>query len=406
MSNIDLSGLGFLIGAGVSIPVGMHNTRDITKQILSGKDIMRHTDSKYYFGRPLYSHLGLPDEYVPGIIDFIELIKKEIEEYYAFKGENYYINYEDIYNTIEQLHDSEYREFENPAVQPFVDIVKEKSSPILDKERYQRKRDLKFNELVSETLNYIRDVVWHMLSKSPQDYNKMNIFRDLGSDKDITSLDIFTLNHDLVLEKAFSKWNIDYNDGFSKPINNVKYWNNDLIYKNQKKIRILKLHGSINWFRFRPLEGDWSNERIGIPTSDDYFHTVNSEGEDQWPADGRPLFLVGTFNKMLQYTSGICTTLFSEFNRSMDNLSIILVSGYGFGDKGINNRIIEWICSSEKKHAVIIHPDPKDLLNSARGAISRKWTSWCKSNKLLVIPRGIEKVTWSEIKEMIARNFR
>lgn len=406
MNNININRLGFLIGAGVSIPVGMHNTWDITKQILSGKNIMRHTNSKYYFGDPLYSHLGLPDEYVPGITDFIELIKKEIEDYYSFKGENHYINYEDIYNTIEQLYDSEYREFENPAVQPFIDIIKEKSSKILDKEKYQRKIDLKFNELVSETLNYIRDIIWRMLDKSPKNYSKLSIFREIAEDENINFLDIFTLNHDLVLEKAFSNWKMDYNNGFSKPINNIKYWDESLIYQNKEKIKILKLHGSINWFRFRPLDRDWSDERIGIPKADDFFNTVNPEEKAQLPTDGRPLFLVGTFNKMLQYTSGIYTTLFSEFNRSMNNSSILLVSGYGFGDKGINNRIIEWIYSLEEKHIIIIHPDPEDLLNSASGAISRKWNSWIKSNKLLLISKGIEEVKWPEVKEKIARNFR
>jgi len=244
------------------------------------------------------------------------------------------------------------------------------------------------------------------LNKSPQNYCKLEIFKDIVTDKNISQVNIFTLNHDLVLEDAFSKWNIKYNDGFSEPINNIRYWENGLIYKKKEKVKIIKLHGSINWFRYRIIDGDWNNESIGIPLSHDYYHTKNPDGKNQWPPDGRPKILVGTFNKMLQYTSGIYTTLFTEFNRLLDDLSIILVSGYGFGDKGINSRIIEWIYLSEEKHIVVIHPKPDDLLNSARGAISNKWIRWVNSKKLLVIPSGIEEVKWPELKEKIARNFK
>jgi hypothetical protein len=63
-----------LFGSGISISAGMPRTQEITERILSGEGIMHHTDGNYYFGKPLYSHLGWPDEHVPRIVEFLGII--------------------------------------------------------------------------------------------------------------------------------------------------------------------------------------------------------------------------------------------------------------------------------------------------------------------------------------------
>ena len=40
--------LSFLLGAGISIPASMPSTYDLTKQILTGENCIKHTDDIYY----------------------------------------------------------------------------------------------------------------------------------------------------------------------------------------------------------------------------------------------------------------------------------------------------------------------------------------------------------------------
>ncbi len=78
---------------------------------------------------------------------------------------------------------------------------------------------------------------------------------------------------------------------------------------------LLKLHGSTNWFRLRPDDGTWYDERIGIAVDGDYEHTRDSHGRLQTPVPHRPLFLVGTFNKIADYSQELFAALLSCFTR-------------------------------------------------------------------------------------------
>ena len=151
----------------------------------------------------------------------------------------------------------------------------------------------------------------------------------------------------------------------------------------------------------RPPGGGWADESIAIPLKYDFWHTTNLAGEMQLPVDGRPMFLAGTFNKMLQYTSGIYAVLFYQFYRSLRQTNRLIVCGYGFRDKGINTQIKEWIYSSSDKKMIVIHPDPNRLKNGARGAISNDWDNLLKNGKLIPIRKSIEQATWQDIKSSI-----
>ena len=50
----------------------------------------------------------------------------------------------------------------------------------------------------------------------------------------------------------------------------------------------------------------------------------------------RPEMLIGTFDKMLEYTMGIYADLFAGFRAGLRRLDILVISGYSFSDKGVN----------------------------------------------------------------------
>ena len=119
----------------------------------------------------------------------------------------------------------------------------------------------------------------------------------------------------------------------------------------------------------------------------------------QTAVDGRPAFLTGTFNKMLQYTSGIYAELHYQMYRSLRRVQTLIVCGYGFGDKGINTTIWEWVDSLGDNQIVVVHPEPEKLKANARSEIRDIWKDWEKKGKLTILPQGAEKTTWQYIKD-------
>jgi hypothetical protein len=390
-----LNKIAFLLGSGISFPAQMPSIKDITEQILSGQNIMRDAKGNYSFGLSLYAHVGIPDEYVPKIVGFLKQIKTEIDNYYESEPEKFK-NYEDLYYVASQICDSESvpREYDNPVVQAFIDKI----VPGLIKLQII-KQSYDIGQIADEATHYISDIVWNMLLINPSRLDHLSFLKDACLDNQFSNVDILTLNHDTLIEQYLSQNNIHLIDGFGEPLSDVRYWNPDLFESSKSKYRLLKLHGSVNWFRFRPDGGDWSQESIGIPLGRDIWHTRDKHGQIQMPIEGRPMFLAGTFNKMLQYTSGIYSDLHYQLCRSLRNMKRLVVCGYGFSDKGINTRIIEWVYSGGQNKITIIHPSPDNLRQRARGAISKKWEDWISTKRASIIPKKVEETSWQDIKD-------
>ncbi len=389
-----LANVAFLMGSGASLPAGLPSIHDITGKVLSGSGVAHFSDGKYYFDAPPY---GLADEYTPRVIKFLQLIKTAIDHYYSYLSWRC-TNYEDLYYVSSQIHDSELGEYDNPAVQPFIDKIFTELRPILTGKKNEIKRKWELSELASEAMNYIKDIVGHLLSKKPSRLDHLGCVKDACLDANLEKIDIFTLNHDTVLERALSSHGISFVDGFGTAINNIKYWNPAQFAEVDCKVRIFKLHGSINWFRFRPDNGSWADEKIGISLDGDVEHTESPDGRPQHTVDGRPMFLIGTFNKILEYIREIYVDIYCLFSHALAKTQRLIICGYGFGDKGINTRVISWMYSAPGRRIVVIGPEAEKLIRNARDAISKKWEDWIKQGKLIILSRGVEEVSWQEIK--------
>ncbi len=389
-----------LLGSGISIPAGMPSTEAITQKVLSGNGVMRHTDCKYYFGPPLFAHMGQPDEHIPRVVSFISRLKTEIDDFYRHSSSynNHVTNYEDLYYASNQIDDCLSGEYDNPVVKAFADKIYPDVEPLLDNrgiDKYWR-----LLNLVMEVNNYIKDVVRCMLvATTPKDTSYLKCIKEICNDDMFSSVDIFTLNHDTVLENFFVNNGIAFNDGFNKLTDNIKFWSQQSLDSTGIKVRFFKLHGSINWFWVEKFINNGMKERwIGLTL--DNRSVPDIEPESGWFCDGRPLFLLGTFNKMLDYTSSIYASNQFHFYKSLDYTERLLVCGYSFNDKGINGRIIEWLESSPNNKMLIVHGEPEDLRLKARPFISRKWKDFESQKKLICINNWIEQVEWQEVKKV------
>jgi hypothetical protein len=389
--------LALLLGSGISIPAQMPTVGEITARVLSGAGVMHHTDGLYYFGEPLYAHMGFPDEHVPRVVMFLRRLNIEVELYYL-REDGTQTSYEDLHHIAAQIRDSESGEYDNPIVRPFLQRILPEVRPLIAARRGETRRRWGLQELAAEATNYIQDVVRNLLARKPCRTDHLEWLMDACRDAAFPEVDLFTLNHDTVLESCLSRSNIHPVDGFLDPVNGVRYWSPASFDDDAIGLRLFKLHGSVNWFRLRSDDGV---DTVGIPVAGDPWHTVAASGGPQLAVEGRPMLLAGTFNKIMQYPFGLFAELHYRFYRRLEDVQCLLVCGYGFGDKGINTRLIEWMASSADRRMVVVHPRPDMLKQSARPAISRNWDNWKRDGRLSFVVSRAEDALWSEIRSAL-----
>ncbi|MDH5731101.1 MAG: SIR2 family protein [Gammaproteobacteria bacterium] len=384
--------VSFLFGSGLSVPAGFPRMTEITSQIMSGENCFRHTDGVYYLNeqktnQPFYPHA------IPAITEFLKEISALGGEF-DDQNSSQQANYEEIYYWVAQICDNDIGEYENPIVQVYVNQIKNKIDDMLRSLFKGEVEKWSFSKLVEETANYILDTVWWKLEMKPGCLNYLD-FLDQAIQRN-ARVNIFTLNHDKLLEEYFSSKGIDYIDGFGDKENEIRYLDLALFDSNSEGIFLHKLHGSIGWFRFNESSGFFQDRHIGIPIINDHWHARNSTGTMQTPSEGRPILLAGTFNKILQYTNEIFFDLHYQFFRNLRQSSKLVVIGYGFGDKAINYQIVRWMFEKNDNRLLVIHQNPVRLVDYARKAISRHWDSWIDSGKVQLIEKNIEDVESSD----------
>jgi hypothetical protein len=391
--------VSFLFGSGISIPAGMPCVNQITEKVLSGNDVMRHTDGIYYVGAPMYNP-NFPDEYVPRVRAFIKRLDVEMRQYY---GSERAANYEDLYYVAFQICHSELRSIDNPIVQAFIDKILPQVKPLLIGKENDIKKEWKLYQIGREATYYISDIVWHFLKPRPANLDYLCCVGDACRDTAISSLDLFTLNHDIVLEQYLDAHSIKYTVGFELPGNNCHYWSPEVFADPAYKVRLLKLHGSVSWFRYESSVATGKNDPVGIADDGCPWRMQDPNGKLQWRYHGRPVLLVGTFNKMMEYSDRIFADLFCQLRHSLRGTDLLIVCGYSFGDPGINMQVREWADSSEKKVMVVIHEDPETLKRGARGEIFFEWDGWSEKKKLVVIRKWIQDTSWKDIQDAIRK---
>ncbi len=360
-----------LLGAGSSLPAGYPSTRCLTNRVLSGNGVKRHSDLTYYI-----DGTTPPTGVVRLANCMVRWLHAEAERYFSARNERP-SNYEDLFYLAKQVSDEEKGQMENPAVYPFITKLRAEMSPLVETANAENKDPNKpsypyiprdFQTLLGETCNYISDIVWSALCSVLKPMDHLKIFVEACRTGNVTG--ISTLCHDIHVETHLKKAGIAIADGFSDGKDGVRYWNGDLYSKRKipflkRKIPFLKLHGSVDWCRLSPDDSpSWYDERIGIR-----LDSTKKDGKVQKPVDYRPLLLIGTFNKPVEYSQRIFLDLHHRFRSTLREADQLVVCGYSFGDKGINTAVIEWCYEKCGRRLLIIHPDPDELFSNARPAI-------------------------------------
>lgn len=200
------------------------------------------------------------------------------------------------------------------------------------------------------------------------------------------TVNIHTLNHDLFLE-SFNKTDFfkgELCDGFEElgscyygalESGSRRYMVRLKRYTGNynKKIRLYKLHGSLDYELFYKSEGAiftpdvYIKRRYGIGHTDLYKEVTNSKGEleyqESW-INYHSDFLTGTTSKIERYEEPLLfKMLFDHFKSNLRQSDILLIIGYGAKDIEINRIIFQEFNFSRNK-IFIIDPFPgKSLID-------------------------------------------
>ncbi len=380
--------LSILIGSGVSYYSGLPNLNEITSLVLNGTGVVRETDNHYYINRqsPTLAN-DHNQQYITNNVKLAKALVSTIDEFYSHMNHEHECNYEDIYFVNRQICDSYLFEYENPAIISLIKDIRQKLN-ILDEE---------LREISIETAKYIECVVWRMINKEISIYDQFDIINHLFESYNFIS--IMSLNHDLALEKYLTNNNIDYDDGFEVRNRTLPEWSS--FKNNDPKLKLLKLHGSINWFSVQLKDSNRRNTIMKV-SNNIYPERLYEVHNSIDIGIGRPELLIGTFNKMWGYLHGIFEEQYFTFITSLSSTNILIISGYGFGDKGINTKLHNWLNSTHSLKMIIIHPNKRNLITNARGIFPLGFMSMKGIHpKILFIEKKFEDVSIAELRDLI-----
>lgn len=151
---------------------------------------------------------------------------------------------------------------------------------------------------------------------------------------------ITTLNYDNTVELAASYLNIQVDRGLSK-------WNeSSKLFFEPEKIKLLKLHGSIDW------QQEFVRSNISRPI--EHFKIIEKRPEK----NSRPSLIFGHRNKLT--ADGPYLDLLMEFKEELSKADVLNSIGYSFRDEHINLLLMDWINSSDSRKIKIFNgPDSK-----------------------------------------------
>ncbi|MEH6762801.1 MAG: SIR2 family protein [Maribacter arcticus] len=350
--------LTVILGAGFSANAGMPTAstiaekfdRDLKEKLLSASSsewfwIDDKDETFIHNGKLNYDYLAY--SYV-----FNELVKSYVEDRGSF------VYYEDFYQyIIDNFTNAEW-------VESLFEVAKK--SLLADKPFFLEDKNKEYykgylfafdHKQFQKVINILNYLIGDILSTIPKTDAELKVIYQGFTDyiSQFENVDIFTLNHDLLLERVLELNRLEYSKGFNtanSPIRHnelsVPYFDNTF----NKKIKIHKLHGSLDFFQFRHYENNGSMWLE--PTGEyDYYMTTNystkhnsirinpntKEILQDYNPDILPKFITGTRKLDTINYDFLFKHLFQNFQEVIEKTENLFISGYSFSDEHLNEKL-------------------------------------------------------------------
>jgi hypothetical protein len=358
---MSIAKVAFLIGSGVSKDSHAPMSAQITESLLNDGWFQHQLDGvRFSKAKPGDRHPVIREQ------AFLRILRDQISDTVRAR-ERRPPNYEDIYACLMHIQQFGSGYNVNPLVADAVARLRDASQHI--HATMQEASNDQFQFLVAKAADLVEWVVYHAL---------VAVTKPVGLDliaqtaHVIGHVDVFTLNHDLLVERLFAQTGIPYSDGFGASTSGVSPFTEDWLVGSAHACRIFKLHGSIDWWLERANDTWRCVKLLGDPHDVGYLR----EGTDVSPL---PAVLIGTAEKELRYGTDVTGHVFRAAHDALQEHYVLICSGYGWRDNGINKRILEWLHLRKQNRIVLLHNE------SMSDGLSRTYFWW--SHKDFLQPR-------------------
>lgn len=350
-SKLISNSTALLLGAGFSIAFGMPSIEKLTELLVTSEEskFVRASWGDYYTEEEwrrdgfYISDLDFSKaEAYHNIIRFLYKKEQAIESQLDRK-----INFEDIYSLLYSLaypsQSACYKRYRDGFIE-YLDKLSDEEKTKLQRSDDGRDllNDLKEGDInpYSEAMKMLKCIIAKELEKhNGVDLTLLNSkFWDhlFKSEK----INIFSLNHDLIIEQILDHKSKDFQDGFESKNGFQEFTDN---FPDNTKINFLKLHGSINWFRVSGSGRNFyvNNKNTRIESMTRMYSKLLRNSQEL--SINERAFLTGTQNKYEEYLMSIYSDLKWHYKRLLKDTEKLIVIGYSFGDYGVTTEIINWM---------------------------------------------------------------
>lgn len=375
--------IAFLFGSGISLPSGAAGVREITNALLNNG---WRDDGNLRFSPDKAQSIGISQR----AQDFLRELRNYIDPHLQ-QRESRESHYEDLFSAAEQILQDETVEIVNPMIRGSVAEIKKIVANLYEGQANGGLPN-SFAFLAYSATLLIRWGVFDMLwpIQKPKGLDVLT-----SCAMQVEQMDIFSLNHDLLIERQFEQSGIIFSDGFSEKRGDVFRFNSS--WNDKSRVRLYKLHGSLDWYPFVFLDGDTQLRQFAkVPQDIDPKHCKDYNGNDLFPQNAVPLVLIGTTGKDRLYSIGFVGEMFRQFHARLNEHETLICCGYGWKDKGINNYLNQWLGNSPKKRIVIFHKGSIDDLRQTQ-YWKKHWTEYEQQKKVVLITKWLCDCAFGDI---------
>lgn len=384
----------FFFGSGISYRSGAPNVDQITDSALN--DEWEFVGGRFAPARPK-STLFLRDDTADKAQKFLHLLRRKITRHLQIR-ERRKPHYEDFYYAAMQIWQDAMAEYTNPMIGGTTASLKRASRRIYLK-RGIGTRIRTFADLAKCSAELIQWAAYEKLCHARRPV-EMEAISEVA--RTVNELDIFSLNHDLLIEAELTRNKIRFADGFV--FGNAPLRKFDAAWdKTGKRVRLFKLHGSINWFEFTfPKKGNIPRHRQFAMVNADATHVKKPKGGYFDLIQPEPMFLTGTTIKEQAYGVGLTGELFARFRHRSSQHRTLICCGYGWRDKGINMRLDQWLRDQPENRIVLLHGG--SLKNVRHTNFwTHRWTRYRRKKKLVVVPHFLSTCGLRELRRFFGK---
>jgi hypothetical protein len=362
-----MSSAAFLFGSGISRASGGPSVDYITDLLLNQ---LVHTD-------------------IVCTQSFLKLVKAEINDHLRDR-EGRDANYEDLYAATYQIFQDLTGDITSPLARHSTEILR-KESLELQRQLPRGGWEDPFVNLLASADDLIQSIVWRELQPVTEP-KKLSVVAEVAASTE--ALDIFTLNHDLLIENLFSQRRIPFSDGFGDEDGSLARFS--WSWKSEDRVRLFKLHGSINWFRYDFERDDGRKYRQYARVEGDHRHCKLANGRFAREVDQLPAVLTGTTVKEQTYGIYLFGDIFSRFREYLSQHDTVIASGYGWGDKGINHRLYQWLGDGDDHRIIILHNNPDEKVENKK-FWGYRWDECRRAGKVQVVEKWLGECTLAHL---------